>query len=124
MAMTGPLAPHVGGFVAELERRGYTASPVKKHVYLIGRGRVAGLHVLDLTDPEIRRRLGVEVGELRGNDWTRCQDLAEQARAEGFEGILAPSGALAGETTLVVFAAAICGEVRDQPRGWPPRRTG
>ena len=37
MAVAGPLAPHVDGFVAELERRGYTVSPVKKHVYLVVR---------------------------------------------------------------------------------------
>lgn len=37
MALTGPLAPHVGAFVADLERRGYTASPVKKHVSLVVR---------------------------------------------------------------------------------------
>ncbi len=31
------MAPHVAGFASELERLGYTASPVKKHCYLVAR---------------------------------------------------------------------------------------
>lgn len=33
--LTGPLAVHAAGFQAELERLGYTASPAKKHFYLL-----------------------------------------------------------------------------------------
>lgn len=33
--LTGPLAVHVGGFQDELQRLGYTASPAKKHFYLL-----------------------------------------------------------------------------------------
>ncbi|MGI8874831.1 MAG: tyrosine-type recombinase/integrase [Egibacteraceae bacterium] len=33
--LTGPLAVHAAGFQAELERLGYTASPAKKHCYLL-----------------------------------------------------------------------------------------
>jgi hypothetical protein len=38
---------------------------------------------------------------------TVCQNLAEQARRAGLDGVAAPSGALPGETTLVVFAHAM-----------------
>ena len=63
--------------------------------------------VLDLTDAAVRNRLGVSEEALVGDDWAVCQDLASRARRAGFDGILAPSGALAGESTVVVFAAAI-----------------
>lgn len=35
--LSGPLAPHVAAFQAELQRLGYTASPAKKHFYLLAR---------------------------------------------------------------------------------------
>ncbi len=64
----------------------------------------------------VQRRLGVTEDQLVSNDWTRCQDLAAQARAAGFAGILAPSGALDGETTVVVFAAAMSTVVAQHSR--------
>lgn len=33
--LSGPLAPHAKGFLEELRRQGYTASPSKKHLYLV-----------------------------------------------------------------------------------------
>jgi RES domain-containing protein len=73
----------------------------------VGRARVEGLAVLDLTDPEVRDELGVAEDELIADDVTRCQQLAADARDAGFDGLLAPSGALDGETTLAVFASAM-----------------
>jgi len=73
----------------------------------VGRARVVDLEVLDLTDPNVQQRFGVTEDQLVANDWAPCQDLAAQARAAGFEGLLAPSGALGGETTVVVFASAM-----------------
>jgi RES domain-containing protein len=73
----------------------------------VGRARVTDLAVLDLTDPVVRHTVGIEEGELAGDDWSRCQQVADDARAAGFDGLLAPSAALAGETTLVVFAHAM-----------------
>jgi integrase/recombinase XerD len=35
--LTGPMARHVPGYLAELRQRGYTASPMKKHLYLLAR---------------------------------------------------------------------------------------
>jgi RES domain-containing protein len=68
---------------------------------------VADLRVLDLTDPEVRERLGVDEDDVVGADWAVCQSLADRARDLGIDGVLAPSGALAGEITLVVFAHAL-----------------
>lgn len=73
----------------------------------VGRARVENLAVLDLTDEHVRAQLDVNEEELVADDWTRCQALADGARGAGYDGILAPSGALPGETTLVVFASAM-----------------
>jgi RES domain-containing protein len=62
------------------------------------------LAILDLTDPDVRQAIGITEDELRSDDLTRCQQLADAARAAGFEGILAPSAALRGEQTLAIFS--------------------
>ncbi len=82
----------------------------------VGRARVADLEVLDLTDPVVQQRLGVTEDQLVANDLTRCQELSGQAQAAGFDGLLAPSGALAEETTVVVFAAAMGKVVAEHSR--------
>lgn len=82
----------------------------------VGRARIADLAVLDLTDPGVRDQLGVTEDELVGDDWNRCQELATEAREAEFEGILAPSAAFVGETTLAVFASAIGKVVAEHSR--------
>lgn len=82
----------------------------------VGRARVDDLAVLDLTDAAVRDALGVTHDDLIGDDIARCQQLAEDARAAGFDGVLAPSGALAGETTLMVFAASMAKVAADHSR--------
>lgn len=72
---------------------------------------VDALAVLDLTDPDVRDVLGVTEDELVADDVTRCQQLAADARDAGFDGLLAPSGALDGETTW-----------RCSPRRWARSR--
>lgn len=56
----------------------------------VGRARATDLVVLDLTDPAVRKQLGVTEGELMDDNLKQCQKLAERARAAGFEGVLAP----------------------------------
>ncbi len=73
----------------------------------VGRARVERLVVLDLTDAAVRDELGVTEDDLIADDATRCRQLAADARDAGFDGVLAPSGALAGETTVAVFASAM-----------------
>jgi hypothetical protein len=49
--LTGPLAVHAAGFQAELRRLGYTASPAKKHHYLVAHlSRWLDEHGLDVVD--------------------------------------------------------------------------
>ena len=73
----------------------------------IGRARVADLVVLDLTDARRRRLACITLKQLRSNRYAACQALGRAAREAGFEGILAPSAALRGEDTLVVFDRAL-----------------
>lgn len=58
----------------------------------------------DLTDPDVRDRLSVSEEELVGDDYARCQQLAEMARDAGLDGLIAHSAALDGHQTLAVFA--------------------
>ena len=57
--------------------------------------------MLDLTDPTV----GLEEADLIGDDYTKTQAVAAAAAAAEFAGLLAPSAALSGRRTLVVFAA-------------------
>jgi len=70
----------------------------------VGRVRVTGLRVLDLTDHHVRAHLSVSEAELVGDDYARCQQLAEMARDAGLDGLIATSAALDGHQTLALFA--------------------
>ena len=87
-----------------------SASEVRRR---IGRVYVEELDVLDLTDGDTRRRLEVSVRDLTQDDRSVCQQIASAARAAGFDGILAPSAAIRGESTLVVFWPAMA-KVREE----------
>jgi integrase/recombinase XerD len=71
--LTGPLAAHATGFQAELGRLGYTASPAKKHHYLVGRLSrwldEQGLDVVDVAtsrvEPFFAARRAAGVANLR-----------------------------------------------------------
>jgi RES domain len=84
---------------------------------------------LALRDPAPDRGRAVESlralteTDLTADDLTRCQALGDAARAAGFEGILAPSAALAGEIILAVFPAAIAKVTEEHSRVQrPPAR--
>lgn len=67
-------------------------------------GRVTvDIDVLDLTDRTIRASIGVIETQLTGEDYRLTRAIAAAADAAGFGGILAPSAALLGRRTLVVF---------------------
>jgi RES domain-containing protein len=87
---------------------------------------IRGLPVLDLTDPGISEQLGVSEDELVGNNYDVCQAIGKllAARPDLFGGILAPSAAVKGEQTLVVFAHAVADHVRvlDTHAGTAPLR--
>lgn len=71
----------------------------------VGRVRV-DLDVLDLTDERVRADLHISADDLIGDDYAISQEIAGAAEGAGFEGVLAPSAALPGRRTLVVFPAA------------------
>lgn len=68
----------------------------------VGAIEVSELNVLDLCDPTIRDQLGVSEADLTDDDYALCQALADKA-GQQFEGLLAPSAALPGHRTLVIF---------------------
>lgn len=71
----------------------------------VGRIHVDGLQVLDLTSPQVQAALGLDASVLGRDDYRLTQQIAAAAREAGCEGILAPSAALPGCRTLVVFTA-------------------
>lgn len=83
---------------------------------------VVDLEVLDLCDASVREQLGVTEADLVGDDYAVCQALAEQA-AQHFDGLLAPSAALDGRQTLVVFPAGMVklSILSSRVRQLPPR---
>ena len=89
----------------------------------MGQARVRKLRVLDLTDTRVRELLDVSESELVGDNLKQCQELAQYASDAGYDAILAPSAALAGETTLAVFASTM-GKISAQRShvGPPPIR--
>lgn len=73
----------------------------------VGKVTVYNLEVLDLTDDAIRAAVGLEPKDLVGDDYRRTRVVAHTAAGAGFGGILAPSAALPGRTTLVVFRSGM-----------------
>jgi RES domain-containing protein len=88
----------------------------------VGAVDVTDLDVLDLCDPEIRGQLGVSEEDLTGDDYSLCQAVADEA-ARHFDGVLAPSAALEGRRTLVIFPAGMAKftVASSQVRQPPPR---
>lgn len=67
---------------------------------------VVDLDVLDLCNPSVRDQLDVSEADLVGDDYALCQAIADEA-AQHFDGLLAPSAALRGQRTLVIFPAGM-----------------
>lgn len=61
-------------------------------------------NVLDLTNAEVRRSLGVTLEQITGEGYAVTQRIGELARQHGFSGLLVPSARNSGGTNLVVFA--------------------
>ncbi len=73
---------------AEVARRRAPKAPMVLGVFEITFSRVC-----DLTDPEIRNRLGLQADDLVQDDWSLTQEVTVAIRGAGFEAILAPSAA-------------------------------
>jgi RES domain-containing protein len=63
--------------------------------------------VLDLTASELQKRLALRERDLTADDLSACHVLADLAADAGFDGVLAPSAALDGATTVALFDGAI-----------------
>jgi RES domain-containing protein len=60
--------------------------------------------IVDLTEPSVQERYGVDQEELTADDYQVCQQLADRLRAEGVEAIWTYSRAdQPGGRQLVVF---------------------
>ena len=88
------------GAWAELFRHHYGGVSLFEVRRLIGRVHVRDLRILDLTNEQIRAELGITARDLVSDDLSRCQLIAERARSDGYEAILAPSAALQRQTTF------------------------
>jgi len=58
--------------------------------------------VLDLRDPDILARVGLQLQSLADTDWSRCQLVGGAAEFLGHDGLLIPSARAQG-TNLVIF---------------------
>jgi RES domain-containing protein len=59
-------------------------------------------NVLDLTAPNVQLEWGLSAAALASDDLTACQEVGAAARRSGYEAIIYPSAAGAGEN-LVLF---------------------
>lgn len=84
--------------------------------YRLARIRVKLHRILDLTDPATLAALNLRPEDLMGDDWQPAQRLAAQARAAGFEGLLAPSAAGPGRN-LIIFPDRLDTRSRVRPVG-------
>ncbi|REE05632.1 RES domain-containing protein [Marinoscillum furvescens] len=60
-------------------------------------------NVLDLTNVDIRKRLGVSLDEITSDSYDVTQQLGNYARENGFDGILAPSARNANGSNMVIL---------------------
>ena len=59
--------------------------------------------VLDLTDPDILEKTGLQRDSLVGSSVDATRKIAGEARDQGYQALLVPSAAAAGSKNLVIF---------------------
>jgi RES domain-containing protein len=64
---------------------------------------VALERVLDLADAQVRAGWSLSLDELSSDDYTRCHEIAREARAAGYEAIRYPSATGEGENLAIFF---------------------
>lgn len=70
--------------------------------------------VADLTDHSFRRRFGVALTQLTGeddSDWEAGRTVADVLRAERYRALHVPSAALAGAANLIVYLEGAAGDL-------------
>jgi RES domain-containing protein len=90
--------------MAELERRIVASGLPRDHfqprVLLQLQARLS--RVLDLTDAAVRKGIGLGLAETTAPDWSRCHEVAREARAAGYSAIRFPS-ATRVDDNLAIF---------------------
>lgn len=86
-----------------LRRRGLEPSNYPAGAYWTYTLEIASEAVLDLTDPDVLGRLGIQSEALTAEDFALPRQIAREARLAGYQCLLAPSAARAGAKTLIVF---------------------
>ncbi|WP_448126372.1 RHS repeat-associated core domain-containing protein [Pseudomonas veronii] len=61
-------------------------------------------NVLDLTRADVRKQLGVSLKSITGNKYTETHQIGSWAKANGYDGILAPSARNPTGSNLISFA--------------------
>lgn len=106
------LAHPIGTCLAELDRlaeaQGVTASDLLRATpgRTLSTIRVDQLDVLDLRDPQVCAKVGLELEDITDDDRTACQAVSQAADFLQFGGVLAPSAAGHG-LVLAVFEARV-----------------
>lgn len=59
--------------------------------------------VLDISSEEHADELGLDWAALTSDDWSYCQELTGRVLDQGGRGVIAPSAALPGSSSLVLF---------------------
>ena len=86
-----------------LRQRGVDPAGFPESAWWIYELEVTSESVLDLTDPEVLQKAGIQQGSLTGADISATQEIARQARTQGYEALLVPSAAAPGSKNLVLF---------------------
>jgi filamentous hemagglutinin len=87
-------------------------------------------NVLDLTDPAALKALGVTKDQITKSShgangaYTQTQKIAEWAREQGYNGILAPSAQNKSGTNLITFDSTVVTNVKVSPQPPVPPRFG
>jgi len=106
------LAHPLGTCLAELDRlaeaQGMTADDLLRATSgrTLSTIRVDQLDVLDLRDPQVCARVGLELEDISDDDRTACQAVSQAADFLQFGGVLAPSAAGHG-LVLAVFESRV-----------------
>ena len=60
-------------------------------------------NMLDLNNPAVRDRLGVSLTDITADSYSVTHRIGEYARAEGYNGIIAPSARNPGGSNVIIF---------------------
>jgi filamentous hemagglutinin len=86
-----------------LRMRGIAPEQFPEDAYWIYELEVRSEAVLDLTDPDVLQKSGLQQNALTGTDVNVTREIAAQARQHGYQALLVPSAADPNSKNLVIF---------------------